>query len=150
VPLQYAPINLHDSSDTNFSTTKAGFTDKANALSKNFRDMFGRIHDEEAVAIFALAPQPLLIKFGTLINDQYNTQVFQCYREGHKWAWKDDRESPAFIIRESGKTDAATVALIIDLSAEIIGERITSVLGEDVSIVHLTMPALTETSLRTL
>jgi hypothetical protein len=139
VPLQYAPINLHDSSDTSFSATKAGFAEKANALSRNFRDMFGRIHDQEAVAVFALAPQPLLIKLGTLINDQYNAQVFQCHREGHKWAWKDDSKSPEFIINESGETAAVTVALVIDLSAEIINDRITSVLGADAAIVHLTV-----------
>jgi hypothetical protein len=139
VPLQYSPIALHDSMDTIFSPIKAGFDEKANALCKNFWDMFGRIQDEESIAIFALAPQPLLVKLGTLINDQCNVQVFQCHREGHKWAWKDNENNTVFITKTTKDSGTKRVALVIDLSATITDDRITSVLGDDITVVHLTI-----------
>jgi hypothetical protein len=139
VPLHYSPIELHGSTDTSFSATKDGFESKADALNKNFHEMFGRIHDEVAIAIFALAPQPLLIKLGTLMKDRNNVQVFQCHREGDKWAWRDTGRVPTYITKTTKIGCTNTVALAIDLSAEIIDDRITSVLGDDITIVHLTI-----------
>ena len=41
-------------------------------------------------SVFALAPQPLLIKFGTMINDLQNVRVYQKHREPNTWKWLDD------------------------------------------------------------
>lgn len=139
VPLQSSIIELHDSTDTRYSADKFGFEKKASALSANFRDMFGRIHDKESIAVFALAPQPLLIKLGTLINDQYNAMAFQCHREGHKWAWKEGTAIPEFLQMKTRESNSNKVALVIDLSGPVKDERITSILGEDITIYHFTL-----------
>lgn len=139
VPLQHSVMELHDSSDMSYSATPVGFAQKADALSRNFRDMFSRIHDNESVAVFAFAPQPLLIKLGTLINDQYNVIAFQCHREGHKWAWKDDARVPKFLRKTTKESPSNKVALVIDLSATVEDSRITAILGNDTTVHHLTI-----------
>jgi hypothetical protein len=139
VPLQNSIIELHDSTDTNYVAIQDGFKDKANILCRNFNEMFSRIHDQESIAIFALAPQPLLIKLGTLINDQYNAVVFQCHRDGHKWAWKNETITPEFFTKTTKESNTNQVALVVDLSAQVTDDRIISVFDHNITIYHLSI-----------
>lgn len=141
VPMQEPTINLSSDSYTKYAPDKAIFQQKAQNLEQEFRSWFDSvIKSEDCVGVFALAPQPLLFKLGTLINDQYNTVAFQCHRTGHKWAWPKTSETVdyTFSSTKSG-TDNNKVALVIDLSASVADERIVSALGEEVTIFHLTV-----------
>ena len=42
------------------------------------------------VSLFALGPQPLLVKLGTVLNDQYPISVFQKHRNPDSWRWLDE------------------------------------------------------------
>lgn len=140
IPLQQPVIPLHKGMTTQYTPSRENFEAKALELEQAFKEWSDAIiKQEDSIAVFALAPQPLLIKLGTLINDQYNTEVFQCHREGHKWAWQDHSEAVEYIIKRPGNI-ANSVALVIDLSAEVVDDRIKSVLGEDSAIYHLTIP----------
>lgn len=80
------------------------------------------------VSIFALAPQPLLIKLGTLLSDQYDSHPYQCHRTGEKWTWKrTDYEVNYQINRpQQPNTTSKNVALVLSLSAGINHERVTA------------------------
>ena len=54
----------------------------------------------------------------------------QCHREGDKWAWPDDQSTVDFQIHQSKADSETAVALVIDLSAEIIDQRIENTLGK--------------------
>jgi hypothetical protein len=141
LPLQHPAIRLHAESDVKYERTTENFVRKANELEIAFKAWFDEIvKKEEAVSIFALAPQPLLIKLGTLINDQYNSTVFQCHRFGHKWAWKVTENRINFktslSIGDSGRDD---VALVVDLSARVEDDRVRKAVGQDISIYHITI-----------
>ena len=90
-------------------------------------------------SIFALAPQPLLIKLGTLLNDMHNVRVYQKHREPNTWRWLNDSETLQCELRAPDNYDGIPV-LVIGLSATITPDRITEVLGEDVNIWHITIP----------
>ncbi len=140
IPMQQPVIPLHRDSYVRYEATKENFEAKARDLETQFKSWFDSvIKTEDAIAIFALAPQPLLFKLGTLVNDQYNAQVFQCHRTGHKWAWKSTVQPVEYQIKTTRSSESNKVALVIDLSAEIIDDRITRVLGEKISITHLTI-----------
>ena len=140
IPLEYPVISIDADSRTSYSPTKTCFEEKAADMERQVRSWFGSIiKPEDAIAVFALAPQPLLIKLGTLINDQQNVTVFQCHRIGHKWAWKGEQSSVKFTTKCTRSCESDMVALVIDLSAEIVDQRITRVLGEDCSIYHITI-----------
>lgn len=139
-PKQDAPILLHEGAPTRYTPTRENIEMKAADLTGQVKQYFGSIvKKEEAVALFALAPQPLLFKLGTLLSDQLNVHVFQCHREGEKWAWPDDCSTINYITRKTIKNSNDIVALVIDLSAEIIDDRITSVLGDVCTVFHLTI-----------
>lgn len=140
-PKQLPVINLSAESCVRFQPTAADFSEKAHELELQVRSWFGEIvKPEDAIAIFALAPQPLLIKLGTLVNDQLNALVFQCHRTGSKWAWPDDNTCAEYIVKKTHSGSDTTVALVLDLSAEITDCRIINILGMQCGIYHLTIP----------
>ena len=141
VPMQEPAVNLSADSYTKYEPTKDIFALKALQLEQEFRSWFDAvIKSKDSIGVFALAPQPLLFKLGTLINDQYNTIAFQCHRIGHKWAWKtaSDEIEYNFCCTKTG-SDNARIALVLDLSAAVLDDRITSVLGDDVTIFHISI-----------
>ena len=140
LPMQHPVINLHDHMNTEYNPTKDSFIAKEHDLEREFQKWFNdAIKSEESVAVFSIAPQPLLFKLGTLFSDRYNTQIFQCHRFGHKWAWKEDNcETVSFKIEQTHSGENC-LAFVLDLSAEIKDDRVMSVLGEDTTIIHLTI-----------
>jgi len=140
VPMQEPVINLSEDSITKYIPTKATFEQKAQDLEQQFRVWFDSIiKSKDSIGIFAMAPQPLLFKLGTLINDQYNTVAFQCHRSGHKWAWPEKSDLVEFSFKCSKEGTSNKVALVMDLSAAVLDDRITSALGEETSIFHITI-----------
>ena len=140
VPMQEPVINLSEDSVTKYVPSKVIFEQKVQDLETQFRVWFDAvIKSKDSIGIFALAPQPLLFKLGTLINDQYNAVAFQCHRSGHKWAWPNQNEETIFDFQCSKEGTCGKVALVIDLSATVLDDRITAVLGEDATIFHITM-----------
>ena len=139
-PMNDCVIDLCAGLNTKYEPTKALLLQKSSDLEKDFSFRFNSIiKGRDSISIFALAPQPLLFKLGTLINDQYNAIAFQCHRSGHKWAWKNSGDKVEYYIKKTKIGTNSKVALVIDLSAKILDDRITSVLGDDVTIVHLTI-----------
>lgn len=94
--------------------------------------------DIQHISIFAFAPMPLLIKLGTLINDIHHAEIHQLVRSPKTWKLDDDSTETKYIVIESA-TSHPIVALNISLSASVVNERITSVLGEDCTIYTLTI-----------
>lgn len=95
--------------------------------------------DINHLSIFALAPQPLLIELGHLLSDIPAAQVYQLHREPPNWKWQDDTDAVDYIIQGPTNFDQKTVALVLALSATITIDRITNVLGQNVSIWTLTI-----------
>lgn len=139
-PQQDEPILLHEGGITKYDTSLESFEQKANDLEARVKEYFGSIvKKNDAIAIFALAPIPLLIKLGTLLCDQLNVQVFQCHREGDKWAWMENSSVVKYSVKQTKNDSESNVALVIDLSAEVVDARITDVLGDKYTIYHLTI-----------
>jgi len=89
-------------------------------------------------SVFALAPQPLLIKFGVLLNDLNNLKIYQKHREPSTWKWQTATSSIEYIVHES--TDKTkTPVLVFSLSATITHDRIEKILGNSVSIWEITL-----------
>lgn len=138
-PKQDVPISLNEGSPTKYVPSKEIIAYQAKVLEDQVRINLGNLKKEDAIAVFALAPHPLLIKLGTLLSDQLNVHVFQCHRETEKWAWPEDNSSVDFLFHQTMDNSNSEIALVIDISAEIVDERITAVLGEECSVYHLTI-----------
>lgn len=85
-------------------------------------------------SLFALAPQPLLVKLGTILNDKYVVDVYQKHREPGTWEWQDSAEEGSDIkVNEPGDTSLPPV-LVFALSANAIKERVSQKLSDRHSI----------------
>ena len=90
-------------------------------------------------SIFAFAPQPLLIEFGRLISELKKTEVYQKHREPNDtWKWLKNPTTIDYLIKEP-KEVKNIVALNLSLSSNIDNSRITSILGNDISIWTMTI-----------
>ena len=97
------------------------------------------IEHGKSVALFAIAPQPLLVFLGHQLNDKYNISVFQCHRrDNDKWSWYDEPNSVNFQNVFPHKTNSeGEIALVLAMSSSVPTERITSVIGKT-AIIYVT------------
>lgn len=89
-------------------------------------------------SIFALAPQPLLIQLGALHTDKISVETYQLHREPKDWRWQEAPENADYIINVPNEFNGIP-ALVISLSDRVVHERITRVLGDDVTIWEITV-----------
>ena len=97
-------------------------------------------NDVSKLSVFALAPQPLLIKLGYLLNDLNSVYTYQKHREPDSWSWQDDQKEIDFQCRFNDIRNGKNIALIISLSANINSERVHPILGERCPIWEITHP----------
>lgn len=89
------------------------------------------------VSLFALGPQPLLVKLGTMLNDKYPITVFQKHRVPDSWCWlEEESQNDIQLIEPHDKTKEPV--LVIALSTKAILERIADRFGETVSLWSIT------------
>lgn len=111
---------------------------------KNLQARFNRfiqplVLESVDFSIFALAPIPLLIRLGTLFTDKISAHVYQLRREPEQtWKWSKKSYNTEYLVH-CPATFHNQAALIIALSARITADRVTSVLGNNVSIWELTI-----------
>jgi hypothetical protein len=89
------------------------------------------------LSVFAFAPQPLLIEIGRLLCDILPADVYQRHREPAGWRWPIDGAPIRYQVRKPEKA-SGPAALVLALSATVVDERITCVLGEDATIWSIT------------
>ena len=89
-------------------------------------------------SVFAIAPQPLLIKFGVLLNDLNNVKVYQKHREPSTWKWQETSPDIEYILREPADKTKIPV-LVFSLSATVTYDRIQKTLGDSTSIWEITI-----------
>lgn len=97
--------------------------------------------DVRHFSIFAIGTQPLLIELGRLMSDIPAADVYQLHREPPDWKWQDHPDGFRYNISEPS-AKRPIVALKLSFSATIEDSRITSVIGNDVSIWSITIEKL--------
>ena len=101
------------------------------------------------LSVFGLAPQPLLIRLGTLLGDLEPADVYQLHREPATWKWLVERGDEQAVTLEPSELRSGPVALLVSLSATVAHSRIREVLGEDAAIWTMTIPEPHNDYLRT-
>ena len=129
IVLSQKQVSFYDNEDEYWLT-------EPKSLKKQFENKISHLKEDSDIqhySIFALAPQSLLIQFGTLLNDIYEADIYQLHREPKSWKWMDEDSTLSFKINNPDQ-QKNQVALKLELSATINDERIISVVGKDTSI----------------
>ena len=142
LPKQHAIIDLCDDGEIKYSPDSESIIKKASELETQFNRSI-KHNTNESLAIFAFACQPLLFKLGSLLSDQRDVMVFQPQRDSmadNRWSFSSEESNLDFkIIHSKTSNSSDIVALVLDLSAKIVDERIEDTLGNGISIYHLTV-----------
>jgi len=93
----------------------------------------------EHFSVFGFAPMPLLILLGSLFTDKTPLDTYQLLKEPVGWNWQEYEDGFDFVIHEPEDRSKEPV-LIISVSDRITQNRVTDVLGMDVSIWEITLP----------
>ncbi len=97
-----------------------------------------KIHNSvKSFSLFGLAPQPLLIKLGTLFTDLYDVDVYQRHREPASWKWQNKNDFKGFKLIKPVDYDGIPI-LNISLSATITNDRIEKLFSSKTSIWTIT------------
>ncbi len=88
--------------------------------------------DVRHLSVFGLAPQPLLIELGRLLCDIVPASIHQLAREPKGWKWRESGPRIEFKVRrpEGMVEPGKPVALVLALSADVVDERIASLLPD--------------------
>ncbi len=89
--------------------------------------------DIRHLSVFGLAPIPLLMELGRLISDISDVNVYERHREPAQWKWPEDGPEVSFSLTQ-GRPGPKHVALKLSVTSHIADDRITDVIGDDVSI----------------
>ena len=141
-PTEESPIDVGQKGNLITDTEEDFFAANATNLYRAIKSrIYDIVSDSESIALFALAPQPLLMYLGNLLNDKYNVSVFQCNRRNtDKWRWEAEYKQVAFqSIYPADKAVTSRIALVFSLSSVISPNRIYSVLGDDVLLYTITI-----------
>jgi len=139
-PAEEKPVVLSMSCEHEDTTPEYWSTEERNLKAAFDRHIAPRIREEKCshFSVFALAPQPLLTLLGSLFTDKIEAEVYQLHREPRTWRWQSHPEGFAFTVNRPLNYDYPP-ALIMSLSDRVAPERITSVLGDNVSIWEVTV-----------
>lgn len=125
-PAKNSPVSLGLKNSSFFdSSEKYWKMEEEQLLYKCKTDVLKRIAMDgvQHISLFAFAPQPLLIKLGTLLNDKYKVDVYQKHREPDSWSWLPHKDDNMFkVIEPEEKTN--NPILVFALSSDTIIGRI--------------------------
>lgn len=81
--------------------------------------------DIDHIAVFPLAPIPMIIQLGYLIGDKLQVHVYQKSRSRNSWEWLEDAPEIEFMVKETKRqVNVRKVALVLSITAEISASRI--------------------------
>ncbi len=139
-PTKDSPIELSMNWQNEDSKPDYWDTEKTN-LERNFQKKIWPIIEKDNqshFSLFAFAPQPLLIRLGSLFTDKIPVEVYQPIREPKTWRWQKHPDNFEYIVKEPDNFDKQPV-LVFSLSGKITEDRIMPVIGRNISVWEITV-----------
>lgn len=90
---------------------------------------FFKYNPDAHLAVFPLAPIPLIAKLGELLSDKKEIHIFQRFRSPDDWKWRKQEQSNHFVLKrvDNPEGNPEKGALILSLTAEINEDRVKAV-----------------------
>ena len=114
-----AEIKVMDS-----NAASGSIADDCSQLARKINSLRLTMDPTVPLAIFAIAPQPILIALGNLIGDKQQVTVFQKQRDTDSWCWHDAECQSAFQHDAVPSSDSTEVALVFSVSGAVSKETL--------------------------
>ena len=115
-------VHIIDLASVTERRTEAYWASSVETIQDNTRRFYASLRQVGVanIAVFALAPIPLLVALGSCLSNKFPTSLFQRHRDTDDWRWKKDGEPVEFkcrILHEG--TEPQRVALVCSLSGAV-------------------------------
>lgn len=98
------------------------------------------------IALFALAPMPVLTYLGARLENKVPIHIFQRHRDTQNWTWKSDGTQVAYSVRKmQERPRGSPVALVCSLSGTIHREELPPAVRDAAAIYEITLDGMTPT-----
>lgn len=133
-PIDFSPdLSLFDSEDNYWSVMETHLERQWAQLESILRD--------KHISLFAIAPQPLLFKLGTLINRNYNVDVRQSQDSINNWKWRCDKQTAKIETQIIDAKDLTAEPIItFELTAKLSVDELREEFGKGI-IYRITTPS---------
>ena len=126
-PARITPINL--SPDLRLYDNEQDFWSvMVKDLERQLEAHESAIRDKH-ISLFAVAPQPLLFKLGTILNRNYNVSVRQTQGDIASWRWQKEGQTINLQLHESGVVCSDKAAISIEITARLSDEEVENIFG---------------------
>lgn len=125
-PFNLSPdLSLYDNEENYWSTM-------ANHLERQWGQYESIVRDKH-ISLFAVAPQPILFKLGTLINRNYNVDVRQSQGSIDNWKWLCDKQTAKIETQIVDAKDMTAEPIItFELTAKLSLNELREEIGEGI------------------
>ncbi len=129
---------------TQFDDSDTGFF---NVAKNQIKPRIARLYDPQIdanpvdhISVFALAPMPLLVFFGSCLSNKIRTDLYQRHRDTEDWKWKTNGQVAQYSFnRLQQGSEKKNVVLIVSLSGKIEVSEMPSEIDESFSIYEITL-----------
>lgn len=123
-PINFSPeISLYDNEELYWETMSTH-------LERQFEQYKSLLKDKH-ISLFAVAPQPLLFKLGTLLNRAYDVEVRQSQGGIDNWRWRCDKQTTKIETEIIDSKDKSITPIVtFELTAKLSLEELRQEFGE--------------------
>ena len=137
-PFDHYETHIRFSSNSNYKDRQY-WREAENHLNMEIDNLINGLLQENpklTIAIFSIAPIPLIMKLGYKLGDKRKILVFQKYREPDTWEWLSDSQTNSFSYEKIKRGNGTKVAVIVSVTSEIDLSRVMAIDDFD-TIYHL-------------
>ena len=137
-PFDHYETHIRFSSNSNYKDRQY-WREAENHLNREIDNLINGLLQENpklTIAIFSIAPIPLIMKLGYKLGDKRKILVFQKYREPDTWEWLSDSQTNSFSYKKIKRGNGTKVAVIVSVTSEIDLSRVMAIDDFD-TIYHL-------------
>lgn len=137
-PFDHYETHIRFSSNSNYKDRQY-WREAENHLNREIDNLINGLLQENpklTIAIFSIAPIPLIMKLGYKLGDKRKILVFQKYREPDTWEWLSDSQTNSFSYEKIKRGNETKVAVIVSVTSEIDLSRVMAIDDFD-TIYHL-------------
>ncbi len=134
------PIELGYNNSSIYENDSAFWSHEKSNLENQVKDKVTRLIETNKIskiALFALAPMPLLVRLGTLLPAMYDVKVYQKHREPDTWRWSSAQALEEFELKHPENMSGES-CLVFSISANI--RKRVEKLFPNASIWEITVP----------
>lgn len=137
-PFDHYETHIRFSSNSNYKDRQY-WREAENHLNREIDNLINGLLQENpklTIAIFSIAPIPLIMKLGYKLGDKRKILVFQKYREPDTWEWLSDSQTNSFSYEMMKRGNGTKVAVIVSVTSEMDLSRVMAIDAFD-TIYHL-------------